>query len=152
MTDERQSIIFRIDGVMGQPRPRFTTVNGLPKAYTSTEATIYREQAAFAFSTAARRSRISTPVNADPRGIEVQICASMSCPKSMTKKQREMADRKSMRPTKKPDADNIAKIILDSLNGIAWNDDASVTTLAVTKCYTSESDHVDVMVRWFPVE
>ena len=29
-----------------------------------------------------------------------------------------------MLPTKKPDVDNIIKIILDSLNGLAYKDDA----------------------------
>lgn len=33
----------------------------------------------------------------------------------------------------KPDADNIAKCVLDALNGIAFDDDAAVTTLIVRK-------------------
>jgi Holliday junction resolvase RusA-like endonuclease len=33
----------------------------------------------------------------------------------------------------KPDADNIAKAVLDALNGVAWDDDAQVTTLLVRK-------------------
>lgn len=35
--------------------------------------------------------------------------------------------------TVKPDADNIAKAVLDGLNGVAWFDDAQVTTLIVEK-------------------
>ena len=35
--------------------------------------------------------------------------------------------------THKPDADNIAKIVLDALNGVAWLDDAQVTSLTVVK-------------------
>lgn len=34
----------------------------------------------------------------------------------------------------KPDADNIAKLVLDALNGIAWSDDTQVTGLYVYKC------------------
>ncbi len=34
----------------------------------------------------------------------------------------------------KPDADNIAKLVLDALNGIAWSDDTQVTGLYVFKC------------------
>ena len=41
-------------------------------------------------------------------------------------------------PTKKPDTDNIAKIILDSLNGIAYHDDAQIVRLTVQKSYSRE--------------
>ena len=39
-------------------------------------------------------------------------------------------------PTKKPDCDNIAKIVLDALNGIAYHDDAQVAELTVIKTYS----------------
>ena len=35
--------------------------------------------------------------------------------------------------TFKPDADNVAKLILDALNGRAWHDDSQVVELHVTK-------------------
>ena len=38
-------------------------------------------------------------------------------------------------PTKKPDADNIAKIVLDALNGVAYTDDTQVINLSVQKRY-----------------
>jgi len=38
-------------------------------------------------------------------------------------------------PTIKPDTDNIAKSILDSLNGIAYKDDKQVVMLTVEKRY-----------------
>ena len=42
-------------------------------------------------------------------------------------------------PLKKPDVDNVAKIILDALNGIAYRDDKQVVTLLVKKSYAGES-------------
>lgn len=39
-------------------------------------------------------------------------------------------------PAKKPDGDNIAKIILDSLNGIAFKDDSQIVELTILKRYT----------------
>ena len=42
-------------------------------------------------------------------------------------------------PLKKPDVDNVAKIILDALNGIAYRDDKQVVTLIVKKSYAGES-------------
>ena len=41
-------------------------------------------------------------------------------------------------PQKKPDADNVAKIILDGLNHIAWDDDTQVVDMMVTKRYSDE--------------
>lgn len=37
--------------------------------------------------------------------------------------------------TKKPDADNIAKAVLDGLNGVAFVDDSQVVALMVKKTY-----------------
>ena len=39
--------------------------------------------------------------------------------------------------TKTPDADNLAKFVCDSLNGIFWRDDSCVCKLNVTKKYSS---------------
>jgi Holliday junction resolvase RusA-like endonuclease len=41
-------------------------------------------------------------------------------------------------PTVKPDADNVAKIVLDALNGSAFCDDAQVVHLQVLKRYAEE--------------
>lgn len=40
--------------------------------------------------------------------------------------------------TKKPDLDNIAKSIMDGLNGIAYEDDAQVSFLQIEKVYGGE--------------
>lgn len=64
------------------------------------------------------------------------IDAGFAIPKSWSKKKREAALRGEIRPTKKPDADNIAKIILDPLNEIVYKDDSQIVGLCVTKFYT----------------
>lgn len=56
--------------------------------------------------------------------------------KSTSKKRKELMLAHIIRPTKKPDADNIAKIILDSLNGIAYKDDSQIVSLIVNKYYS----------------
>ncbi|XZN30187.1 RusA family crossover junction endodeoxyribonuclease [Clostridium perfringens] len=47
------------------------------------------------------------------------------------------------KPTKKPDVDNIAKIILDSLNGVAYKDDSQIVDLRIIKSYTEETERVE---------
>lgn len=56
--------------------------------------------------------------------ITAKINAYFEIPKSTSNKKRELMSCNIIRPVKKPDCDNIAKIILDSLNGIAYKDDS----------------------------
>ena len=51
-----------------------------------------------------------------------------------------------IRPTKKPDWDNIGKIVCDSLNLVAYHDDSAVVDAQVRKFY-SETPRVDVMIK-----
>ena len=66
-------------------------------------------------------------------------------PKSYTKAQKATAFDMRYVP-KKPDCDNIAKIILDALNGLAYDDDAQVVQLSVKKQY-GIADHVTVTLE-----
>lgn len=78
--------------------------------------------------------------------IKVKIIAYYDIPKSTSKKkQKQMLDNEIF-PTIKPDTDNIAKSILDSLNGIAYLDDKQVVKLIVEKYY-STSANVTVMIE-----
>lgn len=52
-----------------------------------------------------------------------------------------------IRPTKKPDCDNIAKIICDALNGIAYYDDSQIVKIEVDKVY-NETPGVDVVIEY----
>lgn len=75
--------------------------------------------------------------------IEASIKAMFGIPKSMSKKDRQLVNEGKLRPTKKPDVDNVAKIILDSINGLAYKDDSQVTKLTIEKEY-SENPRVEV--------
>lgn len=46
----------------------------------------------------------------------------------------------------KPDLDNIEKLILDALNGVAWLDDAQVCSVAKRKRY-GEGERVDIVLE-----
>ena len=56
----------------------------------------------------------------------------------MSKSNREKVYHGKLRPTKKPDLDNIAKIVLDSLNGLAYKDDSQVVSLRIDKFYAEK--------------
>ena len=78
--------------------------------------------------------------------LEIVITAHFEIPKSTSKKDRELIKKNQLYPTKKPDADNIAKIICDALNGVAYNDDKQIVKLTVKKDY-AEIPSVDVEIR-----
>lgn len=63
--------------------------------------------------------------------IEVVICAAYARPQSWSKKRKASTTWR----TSKPDADNLAKIVGDSLNRVAWVDDAQIAMLVVKKYY-----------------
>lgn len=67
--------------------------------------------------------------------LRIAINAYYEPPKSISKKQRAAMLEGTIKPTKKPDIDNIAKVVLDALNGIAYKDDTQVIELTVNKNY-----------------
>lgn len=109
----------------GKGRPRFTKTGRVytPKKTADYERLIQREYAA---QTGAKK--LEGP-------IEATVEAMCSVPKSGTKRDRERKLAGYLLPTKKPDCDNIAKTVLDALNGIAYHDDSQVVGLHVYKQY-----------------
>lgn len=82
-------------------------------------------------------------------GIAANICAYMPIPKSASKKRREDMLSGRIRPTGKPDIDNIVKAVLDSLNGVAYGDDSSVVEIIARKVYLEdlqENPRVEVWI------
>lgn len=75
--------------------------------------------------------------------IKALIIAYYKIPKSYSKKRVQAIRDGLEKPTKKPDGDNIAKIIFDSLNGIAYKDDSQIVELRVIKRYTEDKERVE---------
>ena len=80
--------------------------------------------------------------------VSVHFLAYFPVPESWTKAKKKSAYGQPY--TSKPDLDNIAKIILDALNGVAFPDDAMVTSTSAKKCYCyeGESPRVTVTLLW----
>lgn len=64
----------------------------------------------------------------------VKLVAVFAVPASWSKRKRAEALAGLIRPTVKPDGDNILKCC-DALNGIVWRDDAQVVSAAIRKVY-----------------
>ena len=67
--------------------------------------------------------------------VKVSITAYFEIPKSTSKKKEAEMLAENISPTKKPDIDNIIKIVLDAMNKFAFKDDTQVTKIKVEKKY-----------------
>ena len=110
----------------GKGRPRMTRSG---HTYTPKDTEVYENLVRHSFL---GRYDDFTPIEGS---LTVYINAVYSIPKSASKKKRQQMLNREIRPTKKPDVDNITKAILDSLNQITYRDDSQVTSLIVTKEY-----------------
>ncbi len=70
--------------------------------------------------------------------LKAEIVCYYSIPKGTSKKRAAKMIQGNIKPIKKPDLDNVAKIILDSLNGIAYKDDSQIVELSIKKYYAEQ--------------
>jgi Holliday junction resolvase RusA-like endonuclease len=68
--------------------------------------------------------------------VKIVVRSYFQIPKSIPKKLIELYGSESAYTTKKPDADNLVKSVLDGLNGIAYKDDSCVCKLIFEKRYS----------------
>ena len=119
--------------IKGKARPRFNTKTG--RTFTPADTlqyenwvrVCYKEQNGRYFEGAVRAT----------------ITVYYKVPKSYSKKRVQAIREGLEHPQKKPDSDNVAKIILDSLNKIAYEDDSQVVELKVIKQWTEELERVE---------
>ena len=137
----RMAIRFIVPGEpKGKARPRvFTNNAGKSQAITPQDTLSYENLVRWVFTNTMESKKLQGE-------IEAKIVAMYPIPKSMTKKNRQLVEEGKLHPTKKPDLDNVAKIILDSLNKIAFDDDSQVIRLIVEKHFSNEP-RVEVTLR-----
>jgi Holliday junction resolvase RusA-like endonuclease len=112
---------------MGKQRPRFS--NG--RVYTPTATVNYE--------TLIRELYIIGNYGKQLEGqLAISVNAYFPIAKSASKKDREGMISGEIRPMKKPDWDNVGKIISDSLNGLAYRDDCDIVSARVEKWYSLE--------------
>ena len=126
---------------IGQGRPKFSTINGHPKAYDPEKSRNYKAYVRMLATQAMK----DTGFEMIDGPCAVIINAFFEIPKSKSKKFKERALGGLERPTKKPDLSNIVKGIEDALNGLAYKDDSSIVYLSVAKVY-SDIPRVEVIL------
>lgn len=130
-------ITFTVNGApQGKARPRFRRVGAFVQTYTPKATHDYERQI--------RDEFLKTGCDPIEGPVHVMITAAFSPPKSLSKKKQE--EMLKQLPTKKPDVDNLAKVVLDALNGVAYTDDKQVTALSVFKIY-KEEPYITVVLK-----
>ena len=164
MQKDEQKYHSLVFGVLGDPqgkaRPRFARRGELVSTYTPQATQKYEELIRYCALKVRQKNGITKPISAD---ISLAIRAYFKIPKTYSKKRKERCLNGEERPSKKPDSDNIAKIILDGLNpkmkvdhvqhkavcvheGL-YRDDKQVVSLKVDKYY-SDKPRVEITAFW----
>lgn len=139
---ELDYIRFTVPGQpFGKQRPKFSRSGQYVKTYTPDKTVNYENLVKIMYQQAAKGRMF-----ADDAMLDVRIIAYCDIPKSTSKKKKKAMLGHKIRPTKRPDWDNIGKIICDSLNKVAYHDDAAVVDAQVRKFY-SEQPRVEVIIR-----
>lgn len=135
---------FTIPGeCVGKGRPRFTSVGGFTKSYTPAKTSNYENWVKACFCEKYPSGSFS--LNSETP-LRVVFVAYFAVPSSVSNKKRADMLAGKIRPTKKPDIDNIEKGILDALNGVAYHDDKQVVEVSKKKFY-SENPRVVVLIK-----
>ena len=125
---------FEVVGApVGKRRPKFSTIHGYAQALKPKEDVIYENLVKIMFQQAKPNnySLFNKP-------IKMKIEAYFAIPKSFSKVKQSQALEGDLLPLTKPDADNIAKIICDALNDVAYKDDTQIVELSIIKRYAME--------------
>lgn len=133
-------IAFTVDGKpKGKGRPRTSKHGGRPFTPKATAAA-EREIAQLA-----RLEMRSAPLMTGTVALSIE--AVFKVPKSWSPKLKAAALSGELEYTGKPDRDNIEKLVMDALNGVAWIDDAQVNRgTSVTRRYGAP-ERVEIVIE-----
>lgn len=125
---------------IGKARPKFSRTGSFVRVYTPSETTKYEKLISSLYKE--KCSKMFTGY------VSVSIEAIFPVPASVPKKKIEDYLSGKILPDKKPDLDNICKIVLDGLNRAAFSDDKAVVDLMAKKRY-GENPGVRVIISDF---
>lgn len=143
MSKRIESIELIIQGEpFGKQRPRvIARGKGASRAFTPRKTVAYEERVKLEYV-----SKYKDFMFEDKAELHMDIKAFYRIPDSKPKRIKEDMLNGIILPTKKPDVDNIIKIIADSLNKLAYKDDAQIVVCSCQKMY-ADNPHVEVSIR-----
>lgn len=140
MSAEEIQIIIPGEPV-GKGRPRFSVVAGHAKAFTPKKTRDYEELIKWHYVQQNPGKRFDKE-----DALSIFILAEMGIAPSNSKTVQQQKRTGEIRPMKKPDADNIVKIVQDALNGLAYEDDVQIVESHIIKRY-SDAPGLNILIR-----
>lgn len=123
--------------VLGEPqgkgRPRFANVKGRVITRTPDATVLYENLIATEY-----RGQVGSTKFPDNEILDLRVMAYFTIPASASKKKQKQMEDGEIRPAKKPDMDNIIKVVADSLNQIAYRDDVQIVDCQLRKYYSRQ--------------
>ena len=130
--------------ILGEPngkgRPKFDTRGPYVRAVTPKKTADYEALVKMEYQAQCDGFMFSRDA-----ALGMLVTAYKPIPKSTSKKKRVLMLGDIIRPTKKPDWDNVGKIVCDALNKIAFCDDTQIVDGRVIKRY-AEQPRVEVEI------
>lgn len=126
-------MILEIPGEpVGKGRPRVVRNGAFSRTYTPEKTASYENLVKITYDS--RYHNMIFPADAH---LSMTIRANYGIPKSASARKRKAMIDGEIRPTKKPDCDNVGKIIADALNGMCYHDDAQIVEMRIEKWYSN---------------
>lgn len=116
---------------VGKGRPRVATRGRFATLYTPEKTASYESLVKLAGHRAMEGRALMLEAVSVVLDIQVPI------PASWSQRKRDQAIAGLIRPTTKPDIDNVEKAVFDGLNGITWKDDVQVVEVSKRKRYSA---------------
>ena len=129
-----EAITFALTGPpAGKGRARAYRARGSIRHYTPTATRSY-ESLIRHYASQEMRGREPTI-----QPVSMTLTAVFEVPHSWSKAKRAMALNNNLRPTGRPDLDNIYKAFADGMNHIVYNDDSQIVYSTCAKVYGAET-------------
>lgn len=122
----------------GKGRPRATMAAGHARVYTPADTVNYENWVRLCYRQEHPGVMLAGPVS-------MVVAAYFAVPKSYSKKKAAMCASGALKPTCKPDMDNIVKAVADALNGVAYRDDSCIVSLSVHKLY-GDAERLEIVL------
>ena len=140
-----RKIEFFVPGApVGKGRPRAARRGASVVMFTPEKTAGYEAMVATTAATALSCDALAHQLLDGP--LEAVLDVRFPVPVSWSKARRARALAGAEWHTSKPDADNVAKAVLDACNGVVFRDDSQVVILIATKAF-SEEPGVRVVIR-----
>jgi len=113
----------------GKGRPRFARRGNFVSTYTPDATAEYEHKIQVC-------AKEAGAIAEEDCAVVIKLQAGFTIPKSKPKWWKEAVEKGVIPKVSKPDIDNIVKIVLDALNGIAFKDDSQVIAVSCEKFYS----------------